>query len=77
MKLFYSEGSCSLSPHIVLNELGIPFEKIKIDWTGNDGTLKELNRLNENGCVPTLQLEDGSALTEGAAIVQYLADLKP
>ncbi len=77
IKLFYSEGACSLSPHIILNEIGLPFEAVKVDWSGNDGTLKELNRLNDNGCVPTLSLDDGSPLTEGSAIVQYLADLKP
>ncbi len=75
MKLYYSKGACSLAPHIVLQELGIPFETVSVDWSGKSG--EELSKLNPMGAVPTLVLDDGQSLTEGAAIVQYLADLKP
>lgn len=69
MKLYFSPGACSLSPHIVLNELGLPFELAK---KGGDYL-----SINPKGAVPALQLDNGQVLTEGAVIVQYLADLKP
>jgi glutathione S-transferase len=78
MKLYYSPGACSLSPHIVATEAGLPIEFEKVDLakhlieSGEDFT-----KINPKGCVPTLQLDDGSVLTEGPAIVQYLADQKP
>ncbi len=75
MKLYYSPGACSLSPHIVLQELGIPFEAVLVAWEGPTG--EELKKLNPMGAVPVIVTDDGQALTEGAAIVQYLADLKP
>lgn len=78
MKLFFSPGACSLSPHIVLRELGLPFEAIKVDLatkkTADGGDFKAIN---PKGYVPTLQLDDGRLLTEGPAIVQYLADQAP
>jgi glutathione S-transferase len=78
MKLYYSPGACSLSPHIVLREAGLSFDIEKVDLrskkteSGND-----FNAINPKGMVPTLQLDDGSILTEGPAIVQYLADKAP
>jgi glutathione S-transferase len=78
MKLFYSSGACSLSPHIVLLEAGLPFTAVKTDIrkkVTDDGT--DYLTINSKGAVPALQLDDGHVLTEGAAIVQYLADLKP
>ncbi len=78
MKLYFSPGACSLSPHIVLHELGLPVETVKVDLRskvmagGGD-----FRTVNPKGYVPVLQLDDGSILTEGPAIVQYLADLKP
>ncbi len=78
MKLYYSPGACSQSPHIVLRELGLPFELVKMDGkthTLPDGT--DYYALNPKGSVPALQLDDGQVLTEGAVIVQYLADQKP
>ena len=78
MKLYFSPGACSLSPHIVLRELGLNFDAVKVDLaskTTADGA--DFKKINPKGYVPTLQLDDGRILTEGLAIVQYLADLKP
>ena len=78
MKLFYKSGACSLSPHIVLEELGLPHETEAVDLkakkTASGG---DFLAINPKGYVPALQLDDGTVLTEGPAIVQYLADLKP
>ena len=75
MKLYYSPNACSLAPHIVLRELGFAFELIKVDLGQH---LTELNedfyQLNQKGQVPLLQLDDGSLLTEGAVISQFLVD---
>ena len=78
MKLFYSPGACSLSPHIVLLEAGFTATLVKVDLgskkTADGG---DYLAINSKGAVPALQLDDGQVLTEGAVIVQYLADLKP
>lgn len=75
MKLFYSPNACSLAPHIVLRELGLPFDLIKVDLEQHLTELGEdFYRLNKKGQVPVLQLEDGSFLTEGAVISQFLVD---
>ena len=75
MKLYYSPGVCSLSPHIVLREAGLQFELEKVDLaTGQTETGKSVGDVNPKGYVPVLELDDGEALTEGAAIVQYIAD---
>ena len=78
MKLYFSPGACSLSPHIVLNELGLPHDLVQVDLRGKrtaDG--RDFRTINPKGYVPVLELDDGTVLTEGPAIVQYLADLKP
>ncbi|RIA20426.1 glutathione S-transferase [Ectopseudomonas oleovorans] len=78
MKLYYKAGACSLSPHIALLEAGLTFEleavdlKTKLTASGADFTA-----INSKGYVPALILDNGKVLTEGAAIVQYIADLKP
>jgi glutathione S-transferase len=78
MKLFYTPAACSLSPHIVLLEAGIPFTLEKVDLrTKKTETGLDLVTVNSKGSVPALQLDDGRVLTEGPAVVQYLADQKP
>lgn len=75
MKLFYTPGACSLSPHIVLHELGLSFELEAVDLkTKTTSSGVDFTTINPKGYVPALQLDDGEVLTEGAAIVQYLAD---
>jgi glutathione S-transferase len=79
MKLYYSPGACSLSPHIVLREAGHTFELQRVDVQAKklkpgDG---DFFAVNPKGQVPVLELDDGDRLTEGPAIVQYLADQKP
>ncbi|MFB4410682.1 glutathione transferase GstA [Pantoea eucalypti] len=78
MKLYYAADTCSLSPHIVLRELAIAFELVKVDNRSKltaDG--HDFRSINPKGYVAALELDDGQILTEGPAIVQYLADLKP
>jgi glutathione S-transferase len=78
MKLFFRPGTCSLSPHIVLRELGVPFDLVKVDTkAGKTAAGEDFAKINPKGYVPVLQLDDGQVLTEGTAIVQYLADSKP
>ncbi|MDR6289873.1 glutathione S-transferase [Inquilinus ginsengisoli] len=78
MKLYYAPETCSLSPHIVLRELGLPFELVQVDnRTKRTVDGGDFLAINPKGAVAALQLDDGRVLTEGAAIVQYLADLKP
>jgi glutathione S-transferase len=78
MKLYFAPGACSLSPHIVLRELGLPFDLVKVDLgTKKTAAGEDFKAINPKGYVPTIALDDGQILTEGPAIVQYLADLKP
>uniref|UniRef100_UPI002BBC17C9 glutathione S-transferase N-terminal domain-containing protein n=1 Tax=Dokdonella sp. TaxID=2291710 RepID=UPI002BBC17C9 len=78
MKLYYSPGACSLSPHIVAEEAGLALDLVKIDMkTKQTEHGEDFLAINPKGYVPTLQLDNGEVLTEGPAIVQYLADLKP
>ena len=77
MKLFYSAGACSLSPHIVARELGIDLELVRVNTkTKTIATEGDYWKVNPKGYVPALQI-NGEVLTEGPAIVQYLGDLKP
>ena len=75
MKLYYSPGACSLAPHIVANEAGISLALEKVD-TGKHMTAGGVDyyTINPKGQVPFLQLDDGSTLSEGPIIAQYLAD---
>jgi glutathione S-transferase len=78
MKLYYAPGACSLSPHIVARELGIKLDLKKVNT--KDKTIEgggDYWKVNARGYVPALELDNGQVLTEGPAIVQYLADQKP
>ncbi|MBC7471172.1 MAG: glutathione transferase GstA [Ramlibacter sp.] len=78
MKLYYSPGSCSLSPHIALREAGLAFEPVLASIKSHqlqDGT--DYYGINPLGYVPMLELDDGTRLREGPAIVQYIADQVP
>jgi glutathione S-transferase len=78
MKLYYSPGACSLSPHIALHEAGLAFEAVKAPTKTHqldDGT--DYYTINPLGYVPLLELDDGTRLREGPAIVQYIADQVP
>jgi glutathione S-transferase len=78
MKLYYAPGACSLSPHIVAREAGIDLELQKVDTQTKKMTPDgDFLAVNPKGYVPALQLDGGEVLTEGPAIVQYLADQKP
>lgn len=78
MKLYYSPGACSLSPHIVACEAELPVELVKVDLKSKRAESGEDFRLiNPNGYVPVLILDDSNKLTEVPAIVQYLADQAP
>jgi glutathione S-transferase len=78
MKLYYAPGACSLSPHIVAAEAGMALELVKVDTKTK--TIRETGdfwAINPKGYVPALELDNGEVLTEGPAIVQYLADQNP
>jgi glutathione S-transferase len=78
MKLYFSPGACSLSPHIVANEAGIPLELVKVDLRSRTVAREgDFWDVNPKGYVPALELDDGEVLTEGPAIVQFLADRAP
>ncbi|MES2729634.1 MAG: glutathione transferase GstA [Pseudomonadota bacterium] len=78
IKLYYAPGVCSLSPHIVLNEANIPYTLEKVNLkTKETETGRNYFQISEKGSVPAIELEDGNLLTEGPAIVQYLADQAP
>ena len=78
MKLYYSPGACSLSPHIAMREAGLAFEAVLANTKTHqlaDGS--DYYEINPLGYVPVLELDDGTRLREGPAIVQYIADLVP
>jgi glutathione S-transferase len=78
MKLYYSPGACSLASHIALAASGLPYSTAKVDLrkhTLEDGS--DFYAINPKGYVPMLELDDGTRLTEGAVILQYIADRSP
>jgi glutathione S-transferase len=78
MKLYLKPGACSLSPHIVLEEIGATYETEVVDLKNKTtASGQDFLGINPKGYVPALQLDDGSVITEGPAIVQYLADSAP
>jgi len=78
MKLYFSPGACSLSPHIVLREAGLNFDLEQVyNKTKQTKSGADYWKVNAKGYVPALQLDNGEVLTEGPAIVQYVADQKP
>ena len=77
MKLYYSPGACSLSPHIVAREAGIPIELEKVASRSTKRKAAGLPDGKSERIYSGVKLEDGSILTEGPAIIQYLADQKP
>jgi glutathione S-transferase len=78
VKLYFAPGACSLSPHIVLRELALPFELVRVNnKTKKTADGSDFLDVNPKGYVAALRLNDGQVLTEGPAIVQYLADQKP
>jgi glutathione S-transferase len=77
MKLYFSPGACSLSPHIVLRETGADFEMEQVNnQEKKTKTGRDYSTINPKGQVPCLELDNGETLTEGPVIVQYVADQK-
>jgi glutathione S-transferase len=78
LKLFYKAGACSLASHIALVESGLPFEIESVDLkTKRTASGADFTQINAKGYVPALQLDNGEVLTEGPAIMQYIADQVP
>lgn len=78
MKLYYTPGVCSLAPHIALREAGLDFSLEKVDAAVKRTEAgRDFLAVNPNGYVPALEIEPGLVLTEGPAIMQYIADLAP
>jgi glutathione S-transferase len=78
MKLYYSPGACSLSPHIALVEAGIPYELVKVDLRAKKlENGEDFLKINPKGQVPALALDNGELATEGPVIVQMIADSVP
>lgn len=78
MRLYYAPGACSLSPHIVAREAEVAVELVRVDTkTHRVEDARDFYEVNPRGYVPVLELDDGTRLREGAAIVQFLADSVP
>jgi glutathione S-transferase len=79
MKLYFSQGTCSLHPQIALREAGLPFEMVRVELSSHklakDGS--DFNAINPKGYTPLLELDDGTRLSEGPIIAQYIADRNP
>ena len=77
VNLYYSPGACSMIPHIILEELGMKYELMKVDLKEHTYAGGDFKKVNPKGQVPTLELDTKQVITENAVILQYLADLKP
>jgi len=78
MKLYYAPGACSQAPHIILHDIGLPFEKVRVDLeTKRLETGEDFLAIAPKGAVPMLELDDGQRLTENAVVLQYIADQAP
>lgn len=77
MKLFYKSGACSLASHIVMAELNMVYEIEAVDLATKTCASGDFKMINPKGAIPALRMENGEILTEGAVILQYLADQKP
>ncbi len=77
MKLFYAPGACSMGIHILLEEIGEPYELSKLDIKAGENYRPPFSELNPKGKVPTLQRDDGSVVTEFPVIAHYLAKTNP
>jgi len=78
MRLYIMPGACSLASNIALREAGVPFDLVKVSHRNHqtsDGS--DFNQINTKGYVPALQLDNGELLTENAALLAYIGDLKP
>ncbi|OLL29218.1 glutathione S-transferase [Burkholderia sp. SRS-W-2-2016] len=78
MKLYYSPGACSLADHIAMHEAGLTFDRVRVDLkTKETETGEQFNQINPKGYVPTLEMDDGTRLTENVAILSWVAQRKP
>jgi len=77
MKLYYAPGACSMGIHVILEEIGRPYEAVKLDIRGGESQRPPFSGLNPKGKVPTLQRDDGSVVTEYPVIAHYLAQANP
>jgi glutathione S-transferase len=77
MKLYFSGGSCAMSCHIALEEAGLNYTPVQIDWEKPSAEMEEMKKLNPLGVVPVLVSDQGKTITQNVAILEYLADAKP
>jgi glutathione S-transferase len=77
MKLYYAPGACSLGIHVLMEEIGRPYEAVKVDIRGGENQRPPFIEINPKGKVPTLQRDDGSVVTEYPVIAHYLAKANP
>lgn len=77
MKLYFSEGACSMASHIALNEAGMKYTPVPVNFSKGESSTPQFLGMNPLGAVPVLELDNGKVLTEGAAIMEYIAAQNP